>query len=296
MFKVTGKDEALPPSPLTILYYGEAGIGKTTLANTANNPIILDFDKGSHRASYRPDVLSIDRWSDIEYNKQDFYNTLSKYDTIIVDTVGNATDYIKSHNEDENPRLKNNQMQSFGALKNMFYDFHARLMQMSKDVIFIAHVRTKDEGDYKSVKPLVTGSSYDLILQKSDLVGYMSKINNQTILDFNSSEFKTAKNCAGYEPFVIGNLSEIKTFSADLISNTKNKLRAFSDAQKESLILLESLYSDINLCNDSASLNDMIHRLPKLKLSKAEKIQIWNYIVKHGTSINLSLNSNKEWE
>lgn len=296
MFKVTGKHEALPPTPLTILYYGEAGIGKTTLANTANNAIVLDFDKGSHRASYRQDVLSIDKWADIAYNMQAFLGALEKYDTIVIDTIGNMLDFMILFVLDENPRFLKNKMQAYGELKNMFYDFHQRLMQMNKDIVFIAHVKTKDEGDYKSVKPLASGSSYDLIVQKSDLVGYMSVVNGKTILDFNASEFKVAKNCAGYAPFTIGNLSEVKTFTADLIENTKNTLRAFTESQNDSLVLLESLFNDVQLCNDAESLNGMLKVLAKIKLSKAEKIQVWDCIVKHGNTINLTLNTNKQWE
>lgn len=295
MFIITEKNQPMHVGALTVLIYGEAGIGKTTLANTSNNAVVLDFDKGSHRASYRQDVLSIDKWSDIAYNMQDFMKAIEKYDTIIIDTIGNMLDYMMLFIIDENPRYLKNQMQAYGELKKMFYDFHQRLIQMNKDMIFIAHVKSKDEGDFKSVKPLASGSSYDLIVQKSDLVGYMSVINGKTILDFNASEFKVAKNCAGYEPFIIGNLTDIKDKMNSIINETKSILQRASDAQKESLLLIDTLITDANACIDADGLNELLNRLPKIKLSKSEKIQIWESIKLHGESLGLSLDSNKQW-
>lgn len=295
MFRITEKNQPMHVGALTVLIYGEAGIGKTTLANTSNNAVVLDFDKGSHRASYRQDVLSIDKWSDIAYNMQDFMKAIEKYDTIIIDTIGNMLDYMMLFIIDENPRYLKNQMQAYGELKKMFYDFHQRLIQMNKDMIFIAHVKSKDEGDFKSVKPLASGSSYDLIVQKSDLVGYMSVINGKTILDFNASEFKVAKNCANYEPFIIGNLTDIKDKMNSIITETKSILQRASDAQKESLLLIDTLITDANACIDADGLNELLNRLPKIKLSKSEKIQIWESIKLHGESLGLSLDSNKQW-
>jgi hypothetical protein len=40
----------------------------------------------------------------------------------------------------------------------------------------------------------------------------------------------------------------------------------------------------------------MLTVLSKIKLSKAEKIQVWDCIVKHGNTLNLTLNNNKQWE
>ena len=53
MIKVYSQQDDLIYQGLNILIYGDPGIGKTTLANTAPNPLVLDFDRGSHRASHR---------------------------------------------------------------------------------------------------------------------------------------------------------------------------------------------------------------------------------------------------
>lgn len=63
----------MPQRPVIILLYGVPGSGKTSLANTSNNPLLIDCDRGADRAVNRQDTLSSSIWEDIrdegmEYN------------------------------------------------------------------------------------------------------------------------------------------------------------------------------------------------------------------------------------
>ena len=42
-----------------LLIFGQPGIGKTSLAYSAADPLVLDFDQGAHRAANRRDTLAI---------------------------------------------------------------------------------------------------------------------------------------------------------------------------------------------------------------------------------------------
>jgi replication-associated recombination protein RarA len=50
--KVYSANEIIESAGMVALIYGDPGIGKTTLANTAPNPLLLDFDRGAHRSSF----------------------------------------------------------------------------------------------------------------------------------------------------------------------------------------------------------------------------------------------------
>ncbi len=68
MFKIVKSDEPLVVETVNILIYGEPGAGKTSLVNTAESPLTLDFDKGVHRSDFRKDVLVIESWKQINDN------------------------------------------------------------------------------------------------------------------------------------------------------------------------------------------------------------------------------------
>lgn len=52
---------------LSVLIYGQPGMGKSTLALSAPNPLLLDFDGGVHRvnAAHRVDTVQISKWEEV---------------------------------------------------------------------------------------------------------------------------------------------------------------------------------------------------------------------------------------
>ena len=53
--KLRTKDEPLALNSTIFVIYGEAGVGKSTLANTASKPLVLDFDEGYQRSKLSTD-------------------------------------------------------------------------------------------------------------------------------------------------------------------------------------------------------------------------------------------------
>jgi hypothetical protein len=131
-------------------------------------------------------------------------------------------DSINSHIIETQPLLAKNSIKVWGELKKSFTDFFAPLRKMNKNLIFIAHAKEKDEGDVRIKRPLIQGSSYDLLMQTCDLIGYYAMKNNVRTLSFDLSDTVTAKNCAGLEPIQVRNLESMP----DLLSNILDKTRA----------------------------------------------------------------------
>ena len=76
---------------LNLVLYAQPGIGKTSLAFTADLPLLLDFDNGAHRAANRKDTVRITNWSDVaDITAAD----LAPFKTVIVDTAGRALDVL----------------------------------------------------------------------------------------------------------------------------------------------------------------------------------------------------------
>ena len=46
-------NQNFPARPVVMLIYGVPGVGKTSLSNTAENPVLVDCDRGADRAVIR---------------------------------------------------------------------------------------------------------------------------------------------------------------------------------------------------------------------------------------------------
>ena len=51
------KNDVAPERPIIIVLYGTPGTGKTSVATTADNPLLIDTDRGYDRAVQRIDTL-----------------------------------------------------------------------------------------------------------------------------------------------------------------------------------------------------------------------------------------------
>lgn len=59
------KDDVTPERPVIIVLYGQPGSGKTSVATTAEVPLLVDTDRGYDRSVQRVDTLVANRWEDI---------------------------------------------------------------------------------------------------------------------------------------------------------------------------------------------------------------------------------------
>lgn len=63
---IVKKNDVLPERPVIIVLYGVPGSGKTSVATTADNPLLIDCDRGADRAVQRCDTIMAKCWKDID--------------------------------------------------------------------------------------------------------------------------------------------------------------------------------------------------------------------------------------
>lgn len=261
---------------LNILYYGDPGIGKTTLAFTAPNPLLLDFDRGVHRASHRKNAIQFDSWQDVVQSKADLDKLIAQHETIIIDTAGTVIEAMQGYLVQQNPALLRNGIKLWGETKRLFQEFFLPLKLSGKNVVFIAHGKEKEEGDVRIKRPLIPGSSYDLLMQSCDLVGYYTTIGNRRVLTFDLSDTVTAKNCAEIAPVQIGGLHEMTTQLTEIITHTEQAIAKRSKEQEAAIAIVAEWAKKAEAAKDA---NKFVAELGKAGLDDAVKRTVWAGVV-----------------
>ena len=138
------KDDVTPERPVIIVLYGQPGSGKTSVATTAEVPLLVDTDRGYDRSVQRVDTLVANRWEDILGAQND----MSSYKTIIVDTAkATLDDYLSTYAVQTDYKLAKNTLKKFGRMADDFKAFVNVLRQNGSDIIFICHDKEQSEGD-----------------------------------------------------------------------------------------------------------------------------------------------------
>ena len=259
--------------------YADPGIGKSSLAHTADKPVVFDFDKGQHRvgALRRGTVLPISQWTDVsEATEQD----LAPFNTIIVDTVGAMLDSIKTHmlkNRENRQRDGALTLKAQGLANNMFMQNVFKWISFGKDVVFIAHA-TEEEGGKEKVKiyrPDLGGKNRNMLYRMADVMGYLTSTTDregmiERVIHFNPSPTHNAKNAGalGNEngEVYLPNLANNPMFLADLIKQAKDHINTMTPEQLAEIKAQEEMQNFIQNCNDikyASELNDLTEILDK---------------------------------
>lgn len=238
---ITRSSDRIEVAALTMLVYGAPGIGKTSLAFTAEAPLILDFDRGAYRSGFRKDIVQVERWRDIaDMTAAD----LADYKTIVVDTVGRLLDVMSADIIQQNPKMRGVggalSLQGYGALKAAYATWHGALASMGKDVVLVAHEREDKKGDDLIVRPDIQGGSYGEVFKRADGIAYMYRSGRQTMLDFSPTDRWIGKNAAGFDPLVVPDFNAERGYFSGVIADTKAALNKMSEEQQRVVAEIEA--------------------------------------------------------
>ncbi len=248
----------LPERPIIMVLYGIPGSGKTSVAATANNPVLIDTDRGFDRAVHRVDTLVANTWEDILNDEASF----DAYDTIIIDTAkATLDDYLVEYVCRLNYKLKNNGLKRFGEIADQFKAFVNRLRLKGKDIIFICHDKEEKDGDIIKHSPDCTGQSKDLLVRIADQVGYIGIQNKQRVITFEPLDNFVGKNVAQLGTIAIPSApsKEFDSCMADIIKTVKSAIQSKSEAQRKAQEQLAELRAKINEVETSEDIDEIIN-------------------------------------
>ena len=262
--KIVKSHEQLETQPLVVVLYGQPGLGKTSIACTADSPLLLDFDHGAYRSAYRCDTAPIESWEEVaNLDAED----LSGYDTLVIDTGGRALDAIVAYIARTTPKLTtaagNLTLQGYGELKAIFAQWLKRVRAMNKDVVIIAHDSEDKVGDDLVIRPDIQGGSKGELIKSGDLIGYLSMANRRRVIDFNPADRYIGKNPAGLDPirvpqFDVEGGGKQGGFFAGVIRQTKEAINAQTDEQRQAAEALEGWRSHVEAIDGVDGVNEAL--------------------------------------
>jgi hypothetical protein len=231
--KITRAADPITVDRLNMVIYGPPGLGKSSLAFTAEAPLLLDFDNGSHRAVNRKDIVQVTAWSDVAAITAE---DLAPFKTVIVDTAGRALDSITADIIKTDPKGHKNgalTLPGYGVLKTRFTTFLRVLNSFGKDVILIAHMDEQRNGDDLIERLDVQGGSKGEIYKAADAMGRLAMVNGKLLLRFSPTDAAFGKNPGQLPPLDVPNFSspDFDGFLGRVIQQTKDRLNELTADQ-----------------------------------------------------------------
>lgn len=279
--------DAIPVDHPVFLLFGQPGICKSSLGYSLKDPLLLDFDRGAHRAANRRDTLLIDDWKDVA-ELMDSADALDPYASLTVDTVGRCLDVITAHIASTDPRKApggNLSQQGWGVLKNTFRTWTSNLRAKGKDVLLIAHDKEDKDGDTRIVRPDIVGGSYSEVMKVADFVGYLYMNGRDRMLDFNPTDRWIGKNPAGWQPFKVPPVAKAQDFMAELFDLGRAALGQISEASAQVAAQVETWRVKLDALTTPAELND---QMPIIKtLAPVLQVQAAKLLMDRGKALGL---------
>lgn len=290
MLKITKSTDPIVVKTTKLLIYGQPGTGKTSLAFTASNPLLLDFDNGAYRSDFRKDSVHIEKWADIASMEP---ADLKVYQTVVVDTVGRLLDILSADIINRNPKMGNRSgslsMQGWGQLKGEFAQWVKRIQTMGKDLVFIAHDKEDKKGDAVIVRPDVQGGSFGEIFKIADGVGFMHKVGKETVIDFSPCDEWLGKNPAQFETLEVPNFHKEPHFMAEVITRVKSKWEDNAKKSAEVFAQVQGIITRVEMTQGVDMLNKILEEVKEI--NGAVKVQTWPVLNKKAGELGLKFSA-----
>lgn len=259
---------------LSVLIYGQPGIGKTTFGVSAPDAVLFDYDGGVQRihGAHQVPTLQPTSWEDTNAALKEIAEEMPEVKTIVIDTVGKMLDFMSAYIIKNDPKMGMRDgslsLKGYGVRKTMFVNFIKSLAMMGKNVVFVAHEREERRGEETFKRPEIGGSSANDLIKELDLVGYMYAVGKERVITFDPAEYYYAKNTCNLPaaiklPVVVD--EQGKGMSNVAFTNIVKSYKAAQEKRQEQTAeyeaLLDVITGKVDAATDAASLNEAMNEV-----------------------------------
>lgn len=189
----------------TMIISGSPGIGKTTLALSAPDPILFDLDRGISRvrAEHRTLTVEADAYEEMLADMESEEYKAAK--TVVLDTGGSLIQLMQPWAKKQEPKAARDGRAMFGVIKREFDRLTHQIRSIDKkNCIIVFHTTEVQKGDTITQRLSCEGSAKDIVWTPADLGCYMHVMGKKRLLGFTPTEEYFAKSCYG-----IGGLKDV---------------------------------------------------------------------------------------
>lgn len=260
------------------IIYGSPGIGKTTLACSAPNPILIDFDHGVSRvrADHRVPTIVASNYEEVLADVKS--PEIAEFDTIIIDTGGSFVTYLKDWAfRVKGAKTRNgefNGLKGFGFVKSEFANFTNYIKTvLNKNIIYVFHTDEKADKDGNPIQRLVCeGSVRNTVWNSCEFGGYLQMLGNNRTLCFSPEQEFFAKGTHGitgkYNLPVLDDKTP-NTFMTQLFEMAKKNIQQekeyFAPVREAYEKLMAQIGVMVNAVTDIETANKAAEEIPKLE-------------------------------
>lgn len=242
---------------LAMVLYGAPEAGKTTLAATALNPVIIDFDKLAYKASIEAQIWEVNCWEDAValITAQE----LHYFDTIVIDTLSSAQQMLEESLRKE-PKLISRvgpTRDGWMRIANDFRLFVEAFKNAGKNVIVVAHENVIMENDRQKYEPKCKGSFMHDIKQFIPVIGRMYAEDKKRILDFSFDEKQMTKGD------MLGRIEDPQDLQ-EIINDYEEKARKNRVKKTKALIQIGEIKEILSKIDSISTLNAAIEGMKDL--------------------------------
>ena len=278
------KPEAMDFSEKNIICIisGLPGTGKTTLALSAPDVLLIDTDEGMARVNpaHRKDASICKTYEEV---LADIKAAEGQYKTIVIDTCGALIEYMKDWAMRTDPKASKKDggfsLQGYGVIKSEFIRLSAELRKKF-NVIFLFHESMTKVDENVFYELVVEGSARTLVYQPADLAAHLFIQNGKRYLGFTPTEQYSAKSAYGIKGLI--EVPELKDgepneFLTKLFAKVRANLAAESATlapqkkqYEEAMTMAKVIVSGVEEPEDVPGAVEGINNLPHALTSEKE--------------------------
>lgn len=272
------------------IIYGSPGVGKTTLALSAPDPVLIDFDRGISRvrAQHRRPTIMCSTYEEVLDDVKS--PEMAEFKTIILDTGGSFVTFLKdwAFRTKSDAKTKGGQFNSlkgFGYVKSEFASFTDYIKSvLNKNVIYVFHSQEQADKDGNPTQRLMCeGSVRNTVWNPCDFGGYVQMIGTQRMICFSPEQEYFAKGTHGINgriPLPVLGDSTPNTFMADLFDKARKNIISENESYAPLRKQYEETMADVHTILDgvvdietanqaAAAIPALVHALTSKKEASA---------------------------